>query len=161
MFGDRWLSNRHILKERDANFFNPFHWVFDLFVASDKVWNVEALNDWFPAPMVDQIIQTPLFSSIEEDQRFWWPEQSGVYSVCSAYNLLMNDVLDSDNLHADGNLRALWKLKIPPKVKHFLWRFCRDILPTRSKLRFRHIDVQDSCPWCASGSESTMHLFIY
>lgn len=99
--GERWLSNRQFLKEEDANLFNPFLRVSDLFVAGHKVWNVEALTVW--SPLVDQIIQTPLFSSIEANQRIWWPEQSGVYSARSASNLLMRDALDTDNLHVDGS----------------------------------------------------------
>lgn len=69
--------------------------------------------------------------------------------------------MDTGNLRADGNWQALWKLKISLKLKHFSWRLCRYVLPTRSNLRHRHVDVEDSCPWCVSSSESAMHLFIH
>lgn len=45
---------------------------------------------------------------------------------------------------AGGNWCALWKLKVPPKVKHSLWRLCRDVLPTCSNLAHRHVDVEDN-----------------
>lgn len=52
-------------------------------------------------------------------------------------------------------------MNIPPKVKHFLWRLCRDVLLIRSNLRYRHVDVEDQCPWCSSFTKSTLHLFIF
>lgn len=73
----------------------------------------------------------------------------------------MDRVIDSNYLHAEGNWRLLWKFDIPPKVKHFLWILYRDLLPTRSNLVHKHVDVIESCLQCSGFFESLKHLFIY
>lgn len=61
----------------------------------------------------------------------------------------------------DEDWCSLWRVKIPPKVKHFVWRICREVFPTRSNLRRRHMVIGDTCPWCDQVPESTLHLVIY
>ncbi|CAN1848611.1 hypothetical protein LINPERHAP1_LOCUS39002 [Linum perenne] len=46
----------------------------------------------------------------------------------------MEHMLDWDLLKVSGQWNVLWKMQIPPKVKHFLWRVTRRILPLRSNL---------------------------
>lgn len=48
IFGELWTPNRQVLKEEDANFFNPFLRVADILVAGSKEWNGEVINQWFP-----------------------------------------------------------------------------------------------------------------
>ena len=59
------------------------------------------------------------------------------------------------------SLRALWKLiwnlNCPNKVKHFMWRACKNILPTKCKLRARGIGVEVSCDLCG-GEENSGHI---
>lgn len=97
---------------------------------------------------------------VDSDQRLWWPESTGIYSVRSAYKLLMNRVLDNNNLYVEGNWRVLWKLKLPPKVKHFLWRLCR-ISFLHGPIWRTDIDIQYSRPWCSGHSETLKHLFVF
>lgn len=72
----------------------------------------------------------------------------------------MERVSGTSHLRADGDWRALWKLKIPPKVKHFLWCLCKGALPTRHNLVQRHVEIEDECPWCRDSPETTTHLFL-
>ena len=63
---------------------------------------------------------------------------------------------------SDGtSLRALWKLiwnlDCPNKVKHFMWRASKNILPTKCKLRARGIGVEGNCDLCG-GEENTGHI---
>ena len=75
----------------------------------------------------------------------WKPEPNGHYSIRSAYNLLQGDSAE-ENL--DGALEDLWKLKIPAKASIFAWRLIRDRLPTKSNLRRRQVEINDSmCPF--------------
>lgn len=93
IFRELWTTNRQALKEEDANFFNPFLRVAYILVAGTKEWNGEVINQWFPLIVADQICRSPLFSTIDDvDQLIWWREQSGSYSVRSAYKLLMERV---------------------------------------------------------------------
>ena len=33
---------------------------------------------------------------------------------------------------------GLWKLKVPGKVRHFMWKACSDSLPTRQNVKKTH-----------------------
>ncbi|KAL5783297.1 hypothetical protein ACOSP7_008326 [Xanthoceras sorbifolium] len=53
--------------------------------------------------------------------------------------------------------RFLWGLNIPAKVRMFVWRTCRNLLPTRSLLAARRVPVGAGCPLCNVAVESVLH----
>ncbi|XP_059451001.1 uncharacterized protein LOC132181785 [Corylus avellana] len=52
----------------------------------------------------------------------------------------------------------LWNLPIPNAEKHFFWRACHEILPTRDNLWRRKVIDDPRCPICESKEESTFHI---
>ena len=52
---------------------------------------------------------------------------------------------------------AIWKLRIPNKIKVFGWRASHDILPTRRNLKKKWILTDDVYPLCGLLQESTTH----
>ncbi|XP_060969636.1 uncharacterized protein LOC115702106 [Cannabis sativa] len=56
--------------------------------------------------------------------------------------------------------RALWKVKVPPKVLHFVWKAISGCLPTRSQLRNKHVPVDPRCVICNSDEETIVHVFV-
>ncbi|CAN1783725.1 hypothetical protein LINPERHAP1_LOCUS16372 [Linum perenne] len=73
----------------------------------------------------------------------------------------MEYMRDRDFLKVSGQWNVLWKMQIPPKVKHFLWRVTRRILPLRSNLIRRRIPVPPECGLCNSEQEDEFHLFLH
>ncbi|CAN1148289.1 Putative ribonuclease H protein At1g65750 [Linum perenne] len=55
---------------------------------------------------------------------------------------------------------SLWSLSVPPRIKNFIWRLAREVIPTRAALRRRHIAVPAGCGVCGSNSEDYNHLFF-
>lgn len=53
-----------------------------------------------------------------------------------------------------------WKLKLPPKVKSFLWQVCSGSLPTYDRLRVKHIQVLNFCQLCNLEDEYCSHTFM-
>lgn len=52
-----------------------------------------------------------------------------------------------------------WRMRIPTKIKIFLWRLCVDRLPTIDNLSRRSVVVPNFCALCGEHGESSMHLF--
>lgn len=52
----------------------------------------------------------------------------------------------------------VWKLDVPPKVRIFLWRVLREVLPCKSSLLRRHVELDPTCPVCATAEESAFHV---
>jgi hypothetical protein len=70
----------------------------------------------------------------------WSETKSGLFTVKSAYQLLdkMRKVETRGEFSKSASYRWLWwytwKLSIPGKIKHFLWRAFHDSLPTNANL---------------------------
>ena len=48
--------------------------------------------------------------------------------------------------------KKVWHLKLPHKVKVFIWQFCRNVIPVRKRLSSRGVRIPITCPMC--------HLFF-
>lgn len=68
--------------------------------------------------------------------------------------------MDSRDLRVDGDWMSIWKLKVPLRVKIFLWRACRECLPTRLQLQRRGIACSGLCFACDIGLENAWHILI-
>lgn len=66
----------------------------------------------------------------------------------SAYYGVMEDLIDNTHLRKEGDWMAIWKLKIPQKVKLFIWRAVCDVLPIRDNLRKRRVNCDFNCDHC-------------
>ena len=53
--------------------------------------------------------------------------------------------------------KLVWSLKCPNKVKHFLWRACKNVLPTKHCLKYRKVILEDNCDLCGE-YESSGHI---
>ena len=54
----------------------------------------------------------------------------------------------------------LWNLDLPHKVKLFLWRFCRNTVPVRSRLSSKGVNLPLNCPMCNLMIEDLLHVFF-
>ena len=56
--------------------------------------------------------------------------------------------------------KKLWSLKIPHKIRMFLWRICRNNVPVRNMLREKGVDIPILCPMCNIEVEHLLHIFF-
>jgi len=90
----------------------------------------------------------------------WKFERDDAYSVKSVYKDILNHDVAVVQHHVSGNWICIWSLKLPPKVKNFLCRACRNCLPTRFRLQSKGVQYTDRCAVCDSFGEDSTHLFF-
>ncbi|OMO93701.1 reverse transcriptase [Corchorus capsularis] len=72
--------------------------------------------------------------------------------VSSAYKLLANEP------SVDFGWKKLWKMDVPPRVKHFLWLVRHERLLTKLACFRKHITPVATCPRCGVADESVLHV---
>ncbi|XP_022042127.1 uncharacterized protein LOC110944788 [Helianthus annuus] len=82
------------------------------------------------------------------------PGDSGVFSVNSAYELLVAKEVPPSSFSWE------WCKWIPIKCNVFAWRATLERLPTKVELCKRNVQVEGlGCPMCEEGDEMAAHLF--
>ena len=142
IWSDRWLPSdgggRILSPQMDLSL-NVVH---DLFSPGTTLWNEELLDVNF-YPWEAEAIKNIYISQIETADALIWPHTfDGEYSVQSAYRLLVTtqqqDQPGVSNTEVGKDLwNSIWKMEVPNKVRHFLWRAVRESLPTKSNLHRR------------------------
>jgi hypothetical protein len=72
----------------------------------------------------------------------------------------MEVVIDNSHLKVEGQWKKLWKLKVPNKVRIFLWRVLRGCLPVRARLLAKGVHCDPKCPCCGEYEENEWHCFV-
>lgn len=133
--------------------------ISSLMVPSQRQWDEEVVTDIFDTRDAN-LIMSILLQSAGVDSWYWCKERMGNYTVKSAY-LLLQDIKGAYQVsNNSGFWRKLWNLKIPSKVKHFLWRAITCCLPTKDQLRVKKVAVNALCPVCNAEEENVCHSFI-
>jgi hypothetical protein len=132
-------------------------------------WDEDLLRVLFNAVDVERILQIPINHQGFEDFIAWGETKHGRYMVKSGYYLQWKHQFGTSfsQLALPGgsatNLtwKVLWKLKIPSKVKIFMWRALHGIMPLKCILAIRHIGDSGACPVCDQGAEDVRHLSLF
>ncbi|KAE8726444.1 hypothetical protein F3Y22_tig00006886pilonHSYRG00006 [Hibiscus syriacus] len=95
------------------------------------------------------------------DRIIWIHEKDGKFSVKKMTELLLgnDNIIEADQPKYD----KIWSLKVPPKVKCFLWMLKQNRVPTKAFLKSRGIKLNEHqclCPWCGDVEEDADHLFV-
>lgn len=116
-------------------------------------WEFEILHS------LNNLLSSAHISHLSEDGWKWKLEESGIYSVRSAFNLL-SGIRDQDS---DNISSLIWCHKTPYKITTFAWRALMNRIPTTLNLLRRNIispSAATFCPFCRSEEETTDHLFL-
>jgi zinc-binding in reverse transcriptase len=85
----------------------------------------------------------------------WNLTTSGIFTVNSTYKLLNNPGI------LNQTLNDLWALRLPPKIKFFIWLLLQNKLQTAQNLTRKNWPAIQSCSMCNTGNqETTEHLFV-
>ena len=119
--------------------------VDSLIVAATMTWNKEKIEAMFLPRDSELIQQIPLSIRRPSDILIWSGTTKGEYTVKSAYHMLLNEQSNSEFTTStagssnSGLWRAVWKAQVQPKVRLFIWKACKNIIPTQTNLFDREI----------------------
>ncbi|XP_030970582.1 uncharacterized protein LOC115990956 [Quercus lobata] len=137
--------------------------VAELIDPDTRWWDREFIMQNFNHEDGEVILRVPLSRRVISDSLFWTFTKSGEYIVRSGYHVARQlqkevDWAKSSNGVVGGVVwRALWKLKVPNKIKVFGWRACRNILSTWVNLVHRRIIQDNRCEVCKFEAETGIH----
>lgn len=162
VFGDKWLcTGERIWGCRGGN--NELK-VHELLEDDGRGWCARKLATHLPVQYAKMAISTPLNPNLMEDTPIWPNTHTGTYSVKSGYTVAMEELVSGQDPSVSNSdaFRKLWKqvwgTRVQPKIKHFIWKALKGILPTRVNLRKKKIPVDSMCPICMRKEETVEHL---
>ncbi|KAL5854464.1 hypothetical protein ACOSQ4_004266 [Xanthoceras sorbifolium] len=124
--------------------------------SASGAWDSALVRSSFAPIDADCILSLPTSVRSCPDKLMWHHSKDGLYSVKSGYWLaasLARDGASSSSPSAGSSWwKFLWGLNIPAKVRMFVWRACRNLLPTRSLLAARRVPVGAGLRLPAAGS---------
>ncbi|XP_062028933.1 uncharacterized protein LOC133744926 [Rosa rugosa] len=131
--------------------------VADLIDPDSKDWMVDWLEELFFADEVEMIRKIPLSLRNPEDQLIWHFDKRGLYSVKSGYHVArcvasLSSHVSTSSSQGDKDLwRRVWHARVQPKVRNFVWRLVKNIVPTKVNL-CRRVNLDDPPLGCELGT---------
>ena len=170
---DKWLGN-NTLQELHPSLFRlsvlkskPISDFLD--GPTTQVQGSTSWNFHFPRNLLDREITKlqGLLHSLEkirlcstvEDRRVWLANSSGIFSCKTAFASLRGD----NSLPLNYPAKSIWKLRIPIKVKIFIWLLVSDKISVHTNLQKRrpyHYLSPGWCVMCKKDNETIDHLFL-
>jgi hypothetical protein len=129
-------------------------------------WDMQTLRRYFLQVDIDEIVKLRPSPRLHDDILAWAPENSGVFSVRSAYWLAWEFTyrrsFGAASRAPDGTRaiwKAVWRCPAPPKVRTFAWRVATNSLATWENKQKRNMEITDICVICGVERETTFHTF--
>uniref|UniRef100_A0A803QJV0 Reverse transcriptase n=1 Tax=Cannabis sativa TaxID=3483 RepID=A0A803QJV0_CANSA len=150
---DPWLPRPTSFKVYDKPPFPQQLCVVDLTHPSG-VWDESFIRANFNHEDAEMILRLPPLHEGLEDKVMWHYSRNGEYTVRSGYRMAAE--MRKSEATSEGQLMKdwwskLWKLKLSPKVKHFVWKLANSWLPTHSNLVIRKVMTDPTCHRCSNG----------
>lgn len=130
--------------------------VCSLMMADQRQWDYDVVTNLFNARNRDLILKIPLSTRRDRDVWYWLADPCGVFSVRSCYKMMTYDANNSSS----SFWRRLWKLNVPGKVKNFLWRAVKNVLPTTNNLLSCRVQVLPTFSVCNAYNKSVIHALV-
>lgn len=130
--------------------------VQDLINSETREWDDAILSRWLKLHDSALVKHVPMGMFDYEDYLEWCFEANGAYYVRSGYQVACEPMGENGN----GGWKNIWSLDIPGKVKGFLWRTCKELLPTCKKLCQKRVVEDARFPVCRFVEEDALHAVV-
>lgn len=105
------------------------------FITNQMEWDAEKINDICLPFEAKDIMNVYIAGLNAQDKRYWRFKKKGSYSVKTGYySHIKYQVNEEDNCknisssYKDSLWSTIWGLKIPPKIRIFVWKMALDII---------------------------------
>lgn len=139
---DRWIPNPdsfRVISPVGAH--SGMERVSSLLDIERRGWDVERVRNTFISHEAEVILSIPISVGLLADSLLWAGTPNGKFTVKSAYKVAQKVLKEnlrrveeggnSDNSRMKAIWKTVWRLNCPNKIKHLLWRACKNILPTK------------------------------
>ena len=156
---DKWLSHKPVFKG-DVQ---PSLRVAELIDKHSWQWDRNKVAGMFATKTCDEIMAIPLSRDRQRDTLIWKENRKHEFSVKSAYRvaLRLKQGVEAEHSRAgeEGKpWKMIWDLKVPPKIRNFMWRAVSNILPTRDNLYWRRVAMESTCEFHRQHPETEAHV---
>lgn len=162
MYKDNWLPRPNTFKPMSPPRMLIHTVVADLIKARNQ-WDEDKLNQHFIQEDLEVILNISLLREKAKDEVMWHYDKRGEYSVKSGYQLALKLKYPEASSNSGNNPRhwnTLWSLEIPEKVKIFMWRAIKNLLPSAKNLWKRKVLQESICQRCNRNVESINHALL-
>ncbi|KAL4331235.1 hypothetical protein AHAS_Ahas13G0479800 [Arachis hypogaea] len=135
-------------------------------IEEGRDWNESKIRSMFSPEICDAIIRTPISFVNKEDNLYWLARDDGIYTIKTGYFAAKGEFQSRDNGNPSTSdarrelWKEIWKMKIPAKIKSFLWKAAHDIVPVNSNLFKKRIAGSPICQICNKEVETTEHALL-
>ncbi|KAF4375099.1 hypothetical protein F8388_017245 [Cannabis sativa] len=118
-------------------------------------WLDRLTHRWFVPSVASSLSLIGRLHTSQEDHLVWKDATNGLFSPKAAYK----SIIKCRWGETDQLWHRIWKLKITERLRMFLWKLCRDIIPFGSRLQ-RIFGNEVRCILCGKDEDSAHHLFF-
>jgi ribonuclease HI len=123
-------------------------------IVNNGDWNWDELNTWIPNSITAKITALlPPNESNGNDQQVCKEDASGSFSIAEMYHVLC-DFNMTENFSV---WQSIWKLKVPERVRAFIWIVKHDRLLTNVRKHRMGLGMSQ-CNYCRDQAETTLHV---
>lgn len=152
LWNDWWCGNGPLAKKHPGPHTLDNTMVAD--IIDTGLWDLDSIDHILDNDSRAAILGTTLPVYLEaSDHPSWLGSSNGICSAASAYDFICKD---NNDIKGWG---WFWKMKLPQKLKTFIWLIFHDKLPTNLLRAIRGMTNSDCCPRCNLSQENLGHLF--
>ncbi|KAH9768956.1 reverse transcriptase domain-containing protein [Citrus sinensis] len=132
-------------------------------INGENCWDEELIYRHFDKMDADVITQIPLPRRSREDELIWHYGKSGQYTVKSGYQTALKirfPAMPSSSEPSKNEWNIIWSLALPQKIRIFIWRAAKNLLPSAENLWKRKIVQEPTCQRCKMGIEDVCHALV-
>ena len=165
---DKWLLRASGLKVTAKKNRTMIKWVSDLMMSGQRRWDENLIRHLFYPHDAEEILKLRILNLNEGDFIAWHHEKNGLFSVKSAYNLVLKlkdrkENVGKSNTAINGERRfwnIIWKANIPQNIRIFGWHATFDSLTVQVNRVLHHQATIRTCSICGVEDESTFHALV-